>query len=273
MEKEIKEFFKTTSPKKYYGQNFLTDKNIIGKIITKSDLTKNDVIIEVGAGLGSLTFAMSPLVKKVIAIEIDKSLVPMLKSKATSNVEIIKGDVLKLDVNSLIAPYENVKIIANLPYYITTAIINKFLTAKVQSLTFMMQKEVGERLIARPNTKSYGSLSIALQYLTEITLITKVSRSCFYPKPTVDSVVLNLTPRPYHLLPENEDFFFALVRCAFGNRRKTLVNSLITGDFEPDKSRIIRALTSLGLKENVRAQELGIENYVQLADLLINREF
>ena len=255
------------SIKKKFGQNFLIDQNMVDKIVKGSGVTKDDVVIEVGPGLGSMTMTLAQHCAKVICIEIDDTVIPILKEIVPDNVEIVHADVLKLDIESLIAPYsQNVHVVANLPYYIAAPIITRFMETKVKSLTMMMQKEVADRMRANPKTKDYGSLTIFVNYHAQVSLVTNVARTCFLPKPNVDSTVLNLKlEKKYH--PQNEELFLKLIRAAFSQRRKTMINSL-EKEMNLDKKQMAELLNEIGISEKARAEELSIEDYVKLADII-----
>lgn len=254
------------SIKKKFGQNFLIDQNMVDKIVSGSGIGKDDVVIEVGPGLGSLTMTLAQNCAKVICVEIDDTVIPILEEITPENVEIIHADILKLDIESLIEPYESVHVVANLPYYIAAPIITRFLETKVKSLTMMMQKEVADRMRANPKSKDYGSLTIFVNYCSEVKLVTNVARTCFLPKPNVDSTVLNLKlSKRYY--PKNEPFFLKLIRAAFSQRRKIMVSSL-EKELGLDKKRVADILIRMGLSDKSRAEELDIEQYVILSDII-----
>lgn len=261
---------------KSLGQNFLIDKNILEKIVEIAEITKKDCVIEVGPGIGSLTRYIAEAAKFVVAIEIDKALIPILKDtlKEYSNIEIINKDILKIDLHKLIEEkFQNqtVKVVANLPYYATTPIIMKFLEERipVESLTVMVQKEVAQRMQAKPGTKDYGSLSIAVQYYTNPGILLRVSPSVFIPQPNVESAVVKLEvlkePKVY---VQREDLFFALIRDAFGKRRKTILNALSTGDLKLDRNLLKKILDKSDIEENRRGETLSIEEYALLSNNL-----
>ncbi|AOY75490.1 16S rRNA (adenine(1518)-N(6)/adenine(1519)-N(6))-dimethyltransferase RsmA [Clostridium formicaceticum] len=259
---------------KSLGQNFLIDKNILEKIVEGAGVTKEDNVIEVGPGIGSLTQHIAEKGKSVVAIEIDKSLLPILKDTLQSydNVEVIHEDVLKLDIHSLIHQKfhgKKVKVIANLPYYVTTPIVMKFLEEKVPltSMTIMIQQEVAKRMEAQPSTKDYGALSIAVQYYCQPKILLKVPPSVFIPQPKVDSTVIRLDvlekPKVY---VEDEMFFFSLVKDAFGKRRKTLLNALSTGILAINKELVKEVLQEVGIEEKRRGETLTIEEFAALSN-------
>ena len=264
---------------KSLGQNFLIDQNILDNIVDGANVSEGDCIIEVGPGIGSLTQNIAERADSVLAVEIDKTLIPILKETlgAYPNVEVINEDVLKLDLHKLIEekfPGRNVKVIANLPYYVTTPIIMKFLEEKVpvKSLTIMIQKEVADRMQAGPGIKDYGALSIAVQYYSNPKILLKVPPSVFIPQPKVESTVIRLdildTPK---VSVEREDLFFSLVKDAFGKRRKTLLNALSTGDLKLEKSLLREVLAASNIDENRRGETLTIEEYGVLANNLAKK--
>lgn len=257
---------------KSLGQNFLTDKNIIDKIIDATDITDEDLVIEIGPGIGVLTYEAAQQAKKVIAVEIDKNLIPILKDtlREFDNVEVINQDVLKTDLNQIIAEEgcRETKIIGNLPYYITTPIIMGILekNTHADSITIMMQKEVADRIKAGPGSKTYGALSVAVQYYCEVTTVAIVPKEVFFPAPKVDSAVLKLEIRkekPVELL--DEKMFFRCIKAGFGQRRKTLSNSLM-GLGDVTKEQVKTCLETLGIDEKRRAETLSLEEFAQLAN-------
>jgi 16S rRNA (adenine1518-N6/adenine1519-N6)-dimethyltransferase len=225
-------------PIKSLGQNFIIDKNIIDKIIEKSMIGKEDLVIEIGPGIGVLTAAVAEKAAKVIAIEIDENLIPILNETLSeyNNIEIINNDILKTNLEKVLEQnkevngqkIKRVKILGNLPYYITTPIIMKIMEDRVavDSITVMMQKEVADRIVAEPGSKAYGALSVAVQYYCTVTHVANVSKEVFFPRPKVDSTVIRLDLRnEKHIQLNDEDAFFAVVKAGFGQRRKTLLNS------------------------------------------------
>ena len=268
---------------KSLGQNFLTDKNIIDKIINESKITSEDLVIEIGPGIGVLTSEAASIAKKVIAIEIDKNLIPILKETLQDydNIEIINKDVLKIDLNKIIeqnrvidgTEIKGIKIIGNLPYYITTPIIMKILEEGVaaDSITIMMQKEVANRVKAMPGSKVNGAISISVQYYCEITQIAIVPKEVFIPQPKVDSAILRLDIRkskPVELIDEN--MFFACVKAGFGQRRKTLLNSLM-GINEITKEIVKESLLAANIDSIRRAETLSLEEFANLANEVYKR--
>ncbi len=281
--KEIKERYEFKISKSL-GQNFLTDKNIIDRIIDAADIGEKDLVIEIGPGLGVLTYEAAQLAGKVLAVEIDSNLIPILNENLAEfdNVEIINCDFLKTDLVNLLEQHdkigsqrrEGVKIIGNLPYYITTPIIMKILEdrAPADSITIMMQKEVADRIKAAPGSKAYGALSVAVQYYCTVVDVAKVPRDVFYPQPKVDSAVLRLDireERPVEL--DDESVFFACVKGGFGQRRKTLLNS-ITGVCGLSKEEVAAALEEAGIDSIRRAETLTLTEFADLANAVNRRK-
>ena len=268
--KEIMEKYGTFFKKKF-GQNFLIDKNIIEKIITSAGVTKEDTVIEIGPGIGNMTQYLATYAKEVIAIEIDRDLVEILRNdtlKDFANASVISEDFLKLDLDDLFKNKlkdRKVKIVSNLPYYITTPIIMELLDYKehIESITIMIQKEVADRINAKPRTKDYGSLTIAIGVFTETEYVTTVPHTCFVPEPNVDSAVikLNVLEKP-KLNIENVDLFFKVVKAAFSQRRKTLTNTLYSAmNMFESKTQIEELLNNIGLKSTARGEELSISEF------------
>lgn len=257
---------------KSLGQNFLTDKNIIDKIIEATEITEEDLVIEIGPGIGVLTAEAAQQAKKVVAVEIDKNLIPILQETlgGFDNVEIIHQDVLKTDLNQIIedAGCRHARIIGNLPYYITTPIIMSLLEnhVKADSITIMMQKEVAERIKSQPGTKAYGALSAAVQYYCTVDSVAVVPKEVFVPVPKVDSAVLRLNIRkekPVELT--DEDMFFRCIKAGFGQRRKTLSNSLM-GIGGVTKEDVKAALEACNIDEKRRAETLSLDEFAELAN-------
>lgn len=256
---------------KKFGQNFLINEEIINKIIEKADVTQNDVVIEIGPGLGSLTAKLLENAKKVIAIELDSNMVKILNERFClyNNFELIENDVLKVDLQSIVEKYESVKVVANLPYYITTPIIMKLLEEKLKlkSITVMVQKEVGERFCAEPNSKEYGAITISVNYYTVPKIVINVPKENFEPVPEVDSCVIRLDIRenpPIKLKSEKE--FFRLVKAGFSQRRKTINNSLAS--MGRTKEEIKEALKKLGIDQKLRAENLKMEDFAEISNIL-----
>ncbi|MCC3864350.1 16S rRNA (adenine(1518)-N(6)/adenine(1519)-N(6))-dimethyltransferase RsmA [Terrisporobacter petrolearius] len=258
---------------KSLGQNFLIDTNVIDRIIEGARVKEGDYVIEVGPGIGTLTKEMGKTAQKVVAIEIDKTLIPILEETLSDfpNIEVINKDILKVDVQELVKEKLNggpVKLIANLPYYITTPIVMKFLEEDipVTDIVVMVQKEVADRMNAKPNTKDYGALSVAVQYYCDTEIVAKAPRHMFMPQPNVDSTVIGLHVRGeqiYHV--DNEDVFFKTVKASFGQRRKTLLNSLGGLGFLT-KDQIREALQEANVDEKRRGETLSIEEFAALSN-------
>lgn len=266
--------------KKSLGQNFLVDVNILENIIRHAGIDKHSGAIEIGPGIGALTEQLAIHADKVVAYEIDQRLLPILKDTLQdySNVQVIHRDILQADVVSEIKtnfePEQPIHIVANLPYYITTPILMKLLHDRlpVSSITVMIQKEVAARMAAKPNTKSYGSLTIAVQYYTEAEVVMSVPKSVFMPQPNVDSSILKLVTRsnpPVHV--EDEEFFFKLVQACFAQRRKTLRNNL-TSYFQEkyDKEAITKVLEGIEIDGMRRGESLDMEEFALLANTFYN---
>lgn len=260
---------------KSLGQNFIIDPGVIDRIVDGAEIAPTDAVIEIGPGIGVMTQALCERAKKVVAIEIDSALIPILKETMSGydNLEIVHADVLKVDMNALIQRAFDAdtlpKVVANLPYYVTTPIIMGLLEARVpiSEMSVMIQKEVADRIAARPSTKAYGALSVAVQYFTEPTVMTKVPRHVFMPAPTVDSVVLRLKVRdtpPVALL--DEAIFFKTVKDAFGKRRKTLLNALTGGHLGLTRDEAGAALESAGIAHQTRGEALSIQEFATLAN-------
>ncbi|MCI8609990.1 MAG: 16S rRNA (adenine(1518)-N(6)/adenine(1519)-N(6))-dimethyltransferase RsmA [Firmicutes bacterium] len=266
---------------KSLGQNFLTDKHIIDQIIDSADIQPDDLVIEIGPGLGVITYEAAQKAKRVIAIEIDKNLLPILHETLgeLEHVTVLNQDILKSDVNEIITAVKEqehiggVKIIGNLPYYITTPIVMKLLEEGVDadSITVMMQKEVAERIQSSPGKKTYGAISVAVQYYCQVEMVAKVPRDVFIPQPNVDSAVLRLLLRkekPVELL--DEAMFFACIRAGFGQRRKTLLNSL-TGVKGMTKGLAEEALSEAKIEPTRRGETLDLEEFAALSNAVTRR--
>lgn len=252
--------------KKKFGQNFIVDENILNNIVSNADLDKDTLVIEVGCGAGALTKKIAPCVKHLIGYEIDKSLKPILDG--IENTEIIYDDFLKCDVVNKLKEYKYNKlyVISNLPYYITTPIITKFIEDNINpdKIIVMIQKEVGDRFSAKPNSKDYNSLTIFINYYFEVKKLFVVSKNVFIPKPNVDSVVISLNKKDDKLDVKNEEIFFKLVKDSFSQKRKTLKNNLK----EYDWSKILEILHEFGYNDDVRAEALPIEIFAMISNRL-----
>ncbi len=262
---------------KRFGQNFLIDTNIIEKIIEGAGITKEDTILEIGPGIGSLTQLMAEASKKVIAVEIDKKLIPVLEDTLSDydNIRLINEDILKLDLHQLVKEegITSLKVVANLPYYITTPIIMNLLEQDlpVESITVMIQKEVAERMDAEPGIKSYGSLSIAVQYYSDTEMVAMVPPGCFIPKPKVGSAVIKLTKKQNPTIKtKDEKLMFRLIRGAFAQRRKTFINSLTNSQsMDYTKDEILMTLEKMNLDPRIRGEKLSIEDFANMTDILV----
>lgn len=268
---------KGLSPRKSLGQNFLVDANIARKIVEKAELTPEDIVVEIGPGLGALTQELARRAGLVIALEIDRGLVAALREIVTGieNVCLVEGDALKTDFDELVREVLGVedrgrlpgyKIVANLPYCITSPLLVHLLgnNFNIQYLVVMLQAEVAERLVARPGVKDYGTLTVFVQYFAEPRIIMRVPRTVFYPRPEVDSAVVRLVVRPQPPVDiEDREFFFRVVRAAFAQRRKTLANALrtLTSAREPVEA----ALSEAGIAPLRRAETLSLEEFVRLS--------
>ena len=265
--------------KKSFGQNFLTDTNILQKIVDTAEVDDQVNVIEIGPGIGALTEFLAERAAQVMAFEIDHRLVPILADtlRDFDNVTVVNEDILKVDLAQHIQNFKNpdlpIKVVANLPYYITTPILMHLIESGIPFSEFvvMMQKEVADRISAKPNTKAYGSLSIAVQYYMTAKVAFIVPRTVFVPAPNVDSAILKLVRRPEPAVAvEDEKFFFKVSKASFTHRRKTLWNNL-TGYFgktEEVKDKLTKALDQAGLSPSVRGEALGLEEFASLADAL-----
>ncbi len=261
---------------KRYGQNFLIDNHILEKIIAAAEITKEDCVLEIGPGIGTMTQYLAESAGEVIAVEIDRSLIPILKDTLSDydNVTILNEDILKVDIRALVQEKNEgkpIKVVANLPYYITTPILMGLFESHVplHSITVMVQKEVADRMQAGPGTKDYGALSLAVQYYAEPKIALQVSPACFMPKPNVGSAVIQLKKHkenPVHV--KDEVYLFSLIRAAFGQRRKTLVNSLMNaGNMNVTKEQILCALEKMELSPSIRGEALTLSQFAELSRL------
>lgn len=265
--------------KKSFGQNFLTDTNILQKIVDTAEIDKNINVIEIGPGIGALTEFLAENAAEVVAFEIDERLVPILEDtlRDHDNINVINEDVLKADLQTRVKEFKNpnlpIKVVANLPYYITTPILMHLIESKIPFAEFvvMMQKEVADRISAEPNTKAYGSLSIAVQYYMSAKVAFVVPRTVFVPAPNVDSAILKMTRREQPLVEvKDEDFFFRVSKISFVHRRKTLWNNLTSyfGKSEEVKAKLEQALENANIKPSIRGEALSIPDFARLSDAL-----
>ncbi|MCB5560025.1 16S rRNA (adenine(1518)-N(6)/adenine(1519)-N(6))-dimethyltransferase RsmA [Anaerosalibacter bizertensis] len=259
---------------KSLGQNFLIDGNIVRKICEEGEISKEDDILEIGPGIGTLTEELSYKANKVVAVELDKSLFPILDETLAgcNNVEIVPGDILKIDLSKLFSEKfesENIKIVANLPYYITTPIIGRLLEEEldIDSILVMVQSEVAERMKASPGTKDYGSLSVFVQYYTDPEIVLLVPKTAFMPRPNVDSAVIKLKIRKEKIELKDRETFFKVVKAAFSQRRKTILNSLSSG-LKTDKATIRAILEKADIDPKLRAENLTIEDFSKISAIL-----
>lgn len=260
---------------KKFGQNFLIDSNVLESIIRGAEITKDDFVLEIGPGIGTMTQYLCEAARQVVAVEIDKMLIPILEDTLSEydNVEVINQDVLKVDIKSLAEEKNNgkpIKVVANLPYYITTPIIMGLFESGVpiDSITIMVQKEVADRMQTGPGSKDYGALSLSVQYYATAKVILNVSATCFMPRPNVDSAVIKLTR---HKEPTvnvaDEKLMFKIIRASFNQRRKTLVNGLKNSpELSFSKEQIVKAIEKIGKPETIRGEALTLEEFAELAN-------
>lgn len=263
--------------KKKFGQNFLIDSNVLNGIVEASGVTKDDCVLEIGPGIGSLTQYLAEAAKRVIAVEIDKSLIPVLDDTLSEydNVTVINEDILKVDIDSIIKEYNDnkkIRVVANLPYYITTPIIMKLFEsgAPIESVTVMVQKEVADRMSMGPGNKDYGSLSLAVAFYASAELVMDVPPSSFIPQPGVGSAVVHLKrfDKPAVEVAD-EKYMFEIIRTSFNQRRKTLSNSLANNpSLKVSRDRVQQALVTMGLDEKIRGEVLSLSQFAALSDIL-----
>ncbi len=264
---------------KRFGQNFLIDPHVLEKIIAAADISKEDFVLEIGPGIGTMTQYLAEAAREVVAVEVDRSLIPILTQdtlKDWENVTVINEDILKVDLQQLVLEKNEgkpIKVVANLPYYITTPIIMGLFEKKVplRSITIMVQKEVAERMQAAPGTKDYGALSLAVQYYADARIVANVPPNCFMPRPKVASSVICLTK---HETPrvqvQDEGLMFSLIRASFNQRRKTLANGIKNAaDLPYGREEVEEALVSCGLPANIRGEALTLEQFAALSDELV----
>ena len=262
---------------KKFGQNFLIDTTVLDRIIDASQITKEDCVLEIGPGIGTMTQYLAERAGEVIAVEIDKALIPILKETLADydNVTVINDDILKVDINRIVEERNGgrpIKVVANLPYYITTPIIMGLFENHVplKSITIMVQKEVADRMQVGPGTKDYGALSLAVQYYAKPEIVANVPPNCFIPRPNVGSAVIRLTR--YEEPPvkaEDEAFLFAVIRASFNQRRKTLANGLSNAQgLRVTREQVVSALEEMGLSATIRGEALTLEQFEQLSNIL-----
>lgn len=264
---------------KKFGQNFLIDTRVLEEIIDAAEITKDDFVLEIGPGIGTMTQYLCEAAREVVAVEIDTNLIPILKDtlSAYDNVEVLNQDILKVDIASLAKERNNdrpIKVVANLPYYITTPIIMGLFESHVpiDSITIMVQKEVADRMQEGPGSKEYGALSLAVQYYAKPEIVVNVPPSCFMPQPKVGSAVIRLTRHEQSPVEvEDEKLMFQVIRASFNQRRKTLANGLNNfGGFGLSKEEIQTCIEELGVPVNIRGEALSLEQFAELANI-INR--
>lgn len=264
---------------KKFGQNFLIDKRVLGRIMDAAEIGKDDCVIEVGPGIGTMTQYLAERAREVVAVEIDKMLIPILEDtlSAYGNVTVLNEDILKVDIGALVQEKNHgqpVKLVANLPYYITTPIIMGLLESDVpiRSITVMVQKEVAERMQAKPGTKDYGALSLAVQYYAKAEVVANVPQNCFIPRPQVGSAVIRLTC--YEKPPvevKDAGRMFAVIRAVFNQRRKTMVNSIANAkELGVSKEQVQSALERMGESQTVRGETFSLNQFAQFTDFLLD---
>ena len=262
---------------KKFGQNFLIDTHVLDKIIAAAEIGPDDFVLEIGPGIGTMTQYLAESAREVVAVEIDKNLIPILEDtlSAYDNVTVINDDILKVDIQKLAEERNEgkpIKVVANLPYYITTPIIMGLFESEVplSSITVMVQKEVADRMQTGPGSKDYGALSLAVQYYAEPYIVANVPPNCFMPRPAVGSAVIRLTryeKKPVEV--KDPAFMFKLIRASFNQRRKTLQNGLHnSSELQLPKEKVVQALEEMGLPAAVRGEKLDLAQFARLADLL-----
>ena len=264
------------SAQKRYGQNFLIDANILEKIVASAGITKEDTVLEIGPGIGTLTQYLAEAAKQVICVEIDKNMIPVLEYTLADfdNVTVINQDILKADIVNILKENgaASAKVVANLPYYITTPIIMELLEKDlpIESVTVMIQKEVAERMQTGPGSKDYGALSLAVAFYSNAEVKMTVSPNCFIPRPNVDSAVIRLDKlKEPAVKVNNKSEMFRIIKGAFEQRRKTLTNALShSSAYKTDKKNIENALLEMGKNINIRGEELTLEEFARLSDIL-----
>jgi 16S rRNA (adenine1518-N6/adenine1519-N6)-dimethyltransferase len=261
---------------KKFGQNFLIDTGVLETIIRESAITKDDCVLEIGPGIGTMTQYLAESARQVVAVEIDKNLIPILKDTLSeyNNVEVINDDILKTDIRAICDKYNDgrpIKVVANLPYYITTPIIMGLFESHVpiDSITIMVQKEVADRMQCGPGSKDYGALSLAVQYYAKPEIVANVPPNCFMPRPNVGSAVIKLSR--YEKAPVDtvdEKFMFSLIRASFNQRRKTLSNGLTNGGIGMTRDMVTDALEKMELSPTIRGEALSLEEFAKLSNIL-----
>ncbi|MFH2044385.1 MAG: 16S rRNA (adenine(1518)-N(6)/adenine(1519)-N(6))-dimethyltransferase RsmA [Pseudomonadota bacterium] len=264
------------SPKKQFGQNFLTDPSTAEMIVLRSKILPEDIILEIGAGLGALTLPLAAVAAKVYAVEKDNGLIPLLEnellSKSVDNVEILNENILKLDINGLAARHDQkIIVIGNLPYNISSQILIKLIKdrSSISRAILMFQKELAGRICGKPGNKDYGRISVMLKYCADSSVIADIKASLFFPKPKIDSQILEIRFREYpEFMADDEQFFFNVIKAAFGKRRKTLKNSLSSSELKINAQTAESALNSVEIDPTRRAETLTIEEFVKLGNAI-----
>lgn len=265
---------------KKFGQNFLIDTHVLDKIIEESGITKDDCVLEIGPGIGTMTQYLCENAREVVAVEIDKALIPILEDTLSEydNVTVINDDILKVDVQKIVDEKNDgkpIKVVANLPYYITTPIIMGLFESHLplKSITIMVQKEVADRMQVGPGTKDYGALSLAVQYYAKPEIVANVPPNCFMPRPNVGSAVIRLTK--YDTPPvfvENEEFMFSLIRATFNQRRKTLVNAIGNApNLNISKEMVTEVLSEMGESLTIRGETFSLEKFAEFSNKLLQK--
>lgn len=266
---------------KKFGQNFLIDTHVLDKIIASAEVGKDDCVLEIGPGIGTMTQYLAENAREVVAVEIDRALIPILGDTLSEydNVTVINDDILKVDINKIVEEKNNgqpIKVVANLPYYITTPIIMGLFESHVplKSITIMVQKEVADRMQVGPGTKDYGALSLAVQYYAKPEIVANVPPNCFMPRPNVGSAVIRLTR--YDKPPvdvKDEKYMFSIIRASFNQRRKTLINGLLnSGNLGVTKEDILEVLEEMGLSATIRGEALMLEQFAEFSNRLSEKK-
>lgn len=267
------------NPKKKFGQNFLINEDILDGIVNISGVSSKDDVIEIGPGIGALTAKLAKRAHKVLAVEIDHELISVLSQTLANytNISILESDILKVDFNDVIKKFglnsDHIKVVANLPYYITTPILLFLLKQKeinFESITVMVQKEVAERMTSVPGNKDYGSLTLLIQYYMNAELVLKVDKTCFIPQPKVDSAVVNLTKKNNFIRFNNEKLLFKVIRECFNHRRKNLLNNLVNLTGKKKKAVLLQIFDEMNLNKDIRAEKLTLQQFMVLTDYLMN---
>ncbi len=262
---------------KKYGQNFLIDTRVLERIVEAAGITREDMVLEIGPGIGTMTQYLAESAREVVAVEIDNNLIPILGETlaAYDNVTVLNEDILKVDIAKLVEERNGgkpIKVVANLPYYITTPIVMGLLESKVplESITIMVQKEVADRMQEGPGSKDYGALSLAVQYYSKPEIVANVPANCFMPRPNVGSAVIRLTRYQEPLVAvKDEKYMFNLIRASFNQRRKTLANGLSHApELGVSREDVVAVLQQMGLSETIRGEALTLEQFAELSDLL-----